>query len=116
MPIILVLFVALFLTFSQESSAAWGDSPDCVERVGATRDATREFYEYYGREDAVRAEALVRLSQVRRTLGPSRAACRGEHEQIFLAFHERELVLIESDIRTGDRSEIFDLAPVAQSR
>lgn len=105
----IVLAVALIAYAAPVASAGWGDWPLCASSIRESRAATRDFYTYYGKLDALTAEALLRLRAARQLVEPPQAACRGTREQIALAFHARELAQIEADIRM--RPEIVRARP-----
>jgi hypothetical protein len=112
----IVFAVALSAYLVSGASAGWEDSPLCTSSIRETRAATRDFYTYYGKVDAEAAEALARLRIARELVEPSRAACRGAHEQTALAFHARDLARIEADIRANHEIVTVKLSPVASSR
>jgi hypothetical protein len=112
----ILLAIALIAGLGSTALAAWGDSPLCASSIRETRAATRDFYTYYGQVDAQVAEALMRLRTARQLVEPSRAACRGAHEQVALAFHARELAQIEADIRARAKVRVAELSPVVSSR
>ena len=107
-----ILLAGVFFSLSVlAADAAWEDAPGCAQRVAEARDATRSFYRYYGEANAQAAEALARLEAIRSSLGPAREACTGDQERRVIALQERDLRLIERDIRasapwvTGQRLE-----------
>ncbi len=97
----ILLAGAIFALPVSTAAAAWEDAPGCAQRVAEARDVTRSFYRYYGEVNAQAAEALARLEAIRTSLVPAREACTGDHERRVLAFQERELGLIERDIRAS---------------